>query len=66
MMIPQLRVDRLVELMTSNPARSACECLNLWKAEYERELLEYDTLAKQMNADSQYTVVRIEPVKWNV
>jgi len=36
----------------------------LWKSEYERELLEYDTLAKQMNADSQYTVVRIEPVKW--
>ena len=46
-MVPRLTTDRLIELITSNPTRSACECLNLWKAEFERELAEYDVRLKQ-------------------
>jgi hypothetical protein len=51
-MIPTLKVDRLIELITSNPNRSACECLNLWKSGYERELAEYDAQLKQAVSDN--------------
>jgi hypothetical protein len=62
-MIPQLRVERLVELMTSNPTRSFCEAGNIWKAEFERELLEYTTRLKQSANDATYTIARVERAK---
>src|SRR6266566_1042887 len=62
-MIPQLRIERLIEIVTSSPTRSACECLNLWKSEYERELLEHTERLRQLALDNppKYGLVLYKP-----
>jgi len=64
MMKPTLKVERLVEIAATNPARSFCECGNLWLSEYHRELAEYDLQLKQstqaMFDESPWYIKRVE------